>query len=210
MLKRSAPHFHGRTLPTGARAGRAERGVVAVEAALVSTLLFTILAGVVDVSMLFRTTYEVSSASRAGARLAAQEPLAPTFAHDAAVQVATSLEGMDYARVTKLWVYKANPSSPTGEPASDSNCTSGLRCVSFTVSADAQGHPVVSAGSGSWTGRKACATDPVAGVDQVDAVGVRVAYRHDAPIMFFEGQLVQETTTMRLEQLSTALVCTSS
>ncbi len=87
---------------------------------------------------------------------------------------------------------------------------SGLRCESFTISADAQGHPVVSAGTGSWTGRKACALDPVAGVDQVDAVGVRVQYRHDAPIMFGEGHLVQETTTMRLEQLSTALVCTSS
>jgi Flp pilus assembly protein TadG len=183
--------------------------VVAVEAALVSTMLFTILAGVVDVSMLFRTTYEVSSASRAGARLAAQEPLAPTFAHDAAVQVATSMEGMDYSQVTKLWVYKANPNSPTGEPASDSNCTSGVKCVRFTLSADVAGHPVVSPGTGTWTGRKACAFDPVAGVDQVDAVGVRVQYRHHAPIMFGDGHLVQETTTMRLEQLSTALVCSS-
>jgi hypothetical protein len=158
--------------------------------------------------MLFRTTYEVSSASRAGARLAAQEPLAPTFARDAAVQVATSLEGMNYGEVTKLWVYKANPSSPTGEPTSGSNCTS--QCVKFTVTEDDDGHPVVSAGTGSWTGRKACALDPVGGVDQVDAVGVRVQYRHDAPIMFGDGNLVQETTTMRLEQLSTALVCTSS
>lgn len=198
---------HRRPGPRGPRPARAERGVVAVEAAVVSTLLFTILAGVVDVSMMFRTTYEVSSASRAGARLAAQEPLAPSMARDAAVQVATSMDGMAYAEITKLWVYKANPSSLTGEPTSGSNCTS--QCVKFTVSADADGHPVVSAGTGSWTGRKACAVDPVGGVDQVDAVGVRVQYRHAAPIMFGDGKLVQETTTMRLEQLSSALVCST-
>lgn len=198
---------HRRPGPRGVWAPRAERGAVAVEAAIVSSLLLTILAGVVDVSMMFRTTYEVSSASRAGARLAAQEPLAPTFARDAAVQVATSMDGMTYSEITKLWVYKANPNSPTGEPTSGINCTS--QCVKFTVSADADGHPVVSAGAGSWTGRKACAVDPIGGVDQVDAVGVRVQYRHDAPIMFGEGKLVEETTTMRLEQLSTALVCST-
>ncbi len=198
---------HRRPGQRGVRVARAERGAVAVEAAIVSTLLLTILAGVVDVSMLFRTTYEVSSASRAGARLAAQQPLDPNLAQHAAVQVATSMDGMNYSDITKLWVYKANPNSPTGEPSSGSGC--GSQCVQFTVSADANGHPVVSAGAGSWTGRMACAGDPVAGVDPVDAVGVRVQYRHDAPIMFGEGKLVQETTTMRLEQLSSALVCSS-
>ncbi len=193
-----------RPATSGGRVLRHERGAIAVEAAIVSTLLFTILAGIVDVSMLFRTTYEVSSASRAGARLAAQEPLAPTFARDAAVQVVASLDGMDYTRVTRIWVYKANPSSPTGEPASGSTCST--QCVKFTVTSAG----VVSAGTGSWTGRKACAGEPVSGVDPVDAVGVRVQYRHNAPIKFADEQLVQETTTMRLEQLSASLVCVSS
>ncbi len=199
---------HRRPGPRGPRAAHSERGAVAIEGALVFTLLFTILAGVVDVSMLFRTTYEVSSASRAGARLAAQEPLSPDLAADAAQQVASAMDGMTYSRITKLWVYKANPNSPTGEPASDSNCTSGVKCVKFTVSDD-DGHPKVSAPFGSWTGRKACAVDPVGGVDQVDAVGVRVQYQHEAPIMFGDGTLIQETTTMRLEQLSSALVCST-
>lgn len=204
MLSRLRHRAPCRPAATGAGLRRAERGAVAVEAAIVSTLLLTILSGVVDVSMLYRTTYEVSSASRAGARFAAQEPLATTFARDAAEQVATSLEGMDYTRITKLWVYKANPNSPTGEPASGSACSS--QCVQFTVSATG----VVSGGTGSWTGRKACAADPIAGVDQIDAVGVRVQYRHKAGIKFGDGKLVEETTTMRLEQLSAALVCTSS
>ena len=133
---------HRRPGPRGPRAAHSERGAVAIEGALVFTLLFTILAGVVDVSMLFRTTYEVSSASRAGARLAAQEPLSPDLAADAAQQVASAMDGMTYSRITKLWVYKANPNSPTGEPASDSNCTSGVKCVKFTVSDD-DGHPKV-------------------------------------------------------------------
>ncbi len=199
---------HRRPRPRGLPAAHPERGAVAVEAGIVFMLLFTILAGVVDVSMMFRTTYEVSSASRAGARLAAQEPLSPDLAADAAQQVASAMDGMNYSRITKLWVYKANPNSPTGEPASDSNCTSGVKCVKFTVSDD-HGHPKVSAPVGSWTGRRACAVDPVAGVDQVDAVGVRVQYQHEAPIMFGDGKLIQETTTMRLEQLSSALVCST-
>lgn len=192
------------TASTGVRARRAERGAVAIEAAIVSVLLFTILAGVVDVSMLFRTTYEVSSASRAGARLAAQEPLAPTFARDAAVQVVSALDGLDFTRVRRIWVYRANPGSPTGEPSSGSTCLS--QCVMFTVSSTG----VVDAGTGSWTARNACAGDPVGGADPVDAVGVRVQYQHKAAVLFADGQLVQETTTMRLEQLPTAVVCRST
>lgn len=204
MLTRPRTRVFRRPVSTASPACRSERGAVAVEAAIVSTMLFIICAGVVDLSMLFRTTYEVSSASRAGARLAAQEPLATTFARDAATQVVAAMEGMDYTRVTRIWVYRADPNSATGEPASGATCSS--QCVKFTVSATG----VVSAGTGSWTGRKACPGDPVAGVDPVDAVGVRVQYRHDAPIMFADNQLVQETTSMRLEQLPTTVVCTST
>ncbi|MGL5851814.1 MAG: TadE/TadG family type IV pilus assembly protein [Phycicoccus sp.] len=181
------------------RPPRDERGAVSIEAAFVGVLLFVILSGVIDVSVLFRTTYEVSSASRAGARLAAAEPMAPTFARDAARQVVSSMEGMDYRRVTRLWVYRADPSSPTGEPASGSGACSG-QCVSFNVTPSGN----VTGGSGSWSGRNACAGGTV------DAVGVRVQYRNEAPITFGDDLLVEETTVMRLEQISSTQVCVSS
>ncbi|MGL4743556.1 MAG: hypothetical protein ACRCXL_04100, partial [Dermatophilaceae bacterium] len=127
------------------------------------------------------------------------EPMAPTFARDAARQVVSSMEGMDYRRVTRLWVYRADPSSPTGEPASGSGACSG-QCVSFNVTPSGN----VTGGSGSWSGRNACAGGTV------DAVGVRVQYRNEAPITFGDDLLVEETTVMRLEQISSTQVCVSS
>ncbi|MGL5929741.1 MAG: TadE/TadG family type IV pilus assembly protein, partial [Dermatophilaceae bacterium] len=177
--------------PLGARRRppRDERGAVSIEAAFVGVLLLVILSGVIDVSVLFRTTYEVSSASRAGARLAAAEPMAPTFARDAARQVVSSMEGMDYRRITELWVYRADPSSPTGEPVSGSGAC-GSQCVSFDVTPSGN----VTGGLGAWSGRNACAGG------NVDAVGVRVQYRNEAPITFGDDVLIEETTVMRLEQ----------
>ena len=171
---------------------------MAVEAAIVSTLLFTIAVGIVDISMLFRTSYEVSSASRAGARLASAEPRAINFARDAAQQAVASMADLDGTRITKLWVYKANTASASGDPVSGNTCSSS--CVQFTV--DATG--VVSAGSGSWTARQACAGGTV------DSVGVRVQYRNDAPIRIGENALLEETTVMRLEQIPATLTCVSS
>ncbi|MGL4744528.1 MAG: TadE/TadG family type IV pilus assembly protein [Dermatophilaceae bacterium] len=188
-----------RCVGTRPRPPRNERGAVAVEAAFVGTLLFGILSGVVDTSVLFRTTYEVSSASRAGARLAAAQPMATNFARDSARQVVASMAGLDYTRITRLWVYRADPDSPTGEPASGSEAC-GTKCVSFSVSS----RGAITRLSGSWSGRNACA----GGV--VDTVGVRVQYRNDAPITFGDDRLVQETTVMRLEQISSGAVCVSS
>jgi Flp pilus assembly protein TadG len=197
VLSRLRHRAPSRSRPSGPAVRRAERGAVAVEAAIVSTMLFTIAAGIVDVSMLYRTTYEVSAASRAGARLASAEPRATTFARDAAQQVAASMADMDGTRITKLWVYKANTASATGEPAT-AGCTS--QCVSFTVSSAG----VVSAGTGFWTGRQACAGGTV------DSVGVRVQYKHDAPIRIGENSLIEQTTVMRLEQIPATLTCVSS
>lgn len=198
MLSRLRHHAPARLVSCGRPTRRAERGAVAVEAAIVSTLLFTIAVGIVDVSMLFRTSYEVSSASRAGARLASAEPRSTTFARDAAQQAAASMADLDGTRITKLWVYKANTASAVGDPVSGVTCSSS--CVQFTV--DAAG--VVSAGTGSWTARQACAGGTV------DSVGVRVQYRNDAPIRIGENALLEETTVMRLEQIPATLTCVSS
>lgn len=182
--------------PAGMRRARDERGAIALEAALVTVLLFTIVAGIVDCSMYFRTSYEVSSAARAGARIASADPLSTTFARTAALQVTSAMEDLDMTRVTQLWVYKADPT--TGVPTSGASCTSS--CVKFTVSAAG----VPSAGTGSWTGRQACAGGTV------DAVGVYLEYRNDAPIQFLENKLIGERTVMRLEQVPSTLACVSS
>lgn len=186
----------------GAR--RDERGAVALEAALVIVFLFTLLAGVVDLSMFFKATYQLSSGARAGARTAASEPLAASYAQDAADQVAAMLKGMDAdpTRVTKIWVYKAvdTGSLNVGEPTSGAACNSD--CVKFTYNSTT-GKAVFS--SGAWSSRSACAS----GTPTIQSVGVRVEYRYKAMIKFFDGQLITETSTMRFEEIPSTKTCST-
>jgi len=180
------------------RLRRRERGAVAVETALVSLVLATILAGIIDTSMLFRDSLSVSSAARGGARTASSEPLASTFARDAAQQAVNALSDLQYTRITKLWVYKANAS--TGDPVGGwGGCSSN--CVAFTVSATG----TVSAGTGTWSGRNACAGSTL------DAVGVYVQYNHPSTIgVFFNNQPISEHAVMELQPIPSSATCVSS
>ncbi len=176
---------------------RAERGAVAVETALMSLVLVTIMGGIIDSSMLFRDSFSVSSASRAAARTAVSEPMATTFARDAAIQAVAAMSDTDYSRITRLWVYKAD--STSGGPLSGSGCPTN--CVKFTVSATG----VVSSGTGSWHSRKACAGETL------DAVGVTVQYKHRSTMgMFFRDKLITEAAVMQLEPIPSTRTCVSS
>jgi hypothetical protein len=182
-----------------ARRGRAgdERGAIAVETALVSLLLVTIMSGVIEASMLFKDSYSISSAARGGARLGSSEPVASTFAQDTAGQVANALRDLDPTRVQAIWVYKA--SQTTGLPTSGTSCTSS--CLKYTL--NSSGAPVLS--SGSWTGRSACAGGTV------DAVGVYVEYRHRSLFgRFFNNQIIAERAIMSLEALPSSTACVSA
>lgn len=178
---------------------RDERGAVALEAALVFMFLFALLAGVVDLSMYFKTSYQLSSGARAAARTAASEPLAATYAQDAAAQVVNSLLGMEAARVQSIWVYNAN--TTTGEPV---NAGCAADCVRFAVTSDAQGKITgVGASTGTWPNRSACAT----GTPTIQSVGVRVAYRYDAPVRFAENSVITESSVMRFEEIPSTRTC---
>jgi hypothetical protein len=170
---------------------------VAVETALMSMLLLTLMAGVVDTSMLFRDSLAVASSSRAGARTGSSEPMAPSFATDAAQQAANAMSDLDLSRVPKIWVFKADLA--TGAPASGWACSSD--CVKFTVSAAG----TLSSPSGSWTHRNACSGS------SLDAVGVFVEYRHPSTLgFFFDNTQMQETAIMQLEPIPSSQPCVSA
>lgn len=163
--------------------------------------LFTILAGVVDLSMFFKTSYQLSSGARAGARTAASEPLASSYAADAAAQVVSTLMGMEAARVQAIWVYNAN--TTTGDPV---NAGCSADCVRFSVTSDAQGKITgVGTSSGTWSSRSACAT----GTPTIQSVGVRVQYRYDAPIQFAENTVITESSVMRFEEIPSTKTCST-
>ena len=170
---------------------------MALEGAIVFLFLFTILAGIVDVSMFFKDTYSVSTAARAGARTASADPLNSNFAVNAAAQAASGMTDLDWHQIIDIWVYKANPT--TGATMTGSTCAT--KCVRFTMT----GPTTTTSGAGSWTGRNACISATV----DVDSVGVQVRYRHHAQVMFADNQVITERVTMRLEQVPTTQPCTS-
>ena len=179
----------------GARARR-EDGAVAVETAIISLFLVTIVAGIVDVSSLFATGYQVTLAARSGARVASSDPMSPTFAQNAGLQLASAPKGQDPTRVNEIWVYKA--STVDGSPVSGASCAS--QCVRLTL--DSNGDVVSS--TGSWSGRSACSGGTV------DAVGVYVEYAYKAKTWLFDGHPVGSRTVMRLEPQPSSTTCVSS
>jgi Flp pilus assembly protein TadG len=182
------------------RRGGGERGAVAVEAAFMSIVLVTLFIGVVETAYLIRDSLSVSAAARAGARMGSSDPRGASFAQSAASQVANAVDGLDPARVQKLWVYRAN--TATGLPASGSlaSCTAG--CVTFVWNA-ALGSFVASTTNWAGADQNACAGDPGR-----NALGVHLEYRHASLTgTLFEGRMVSESTVMLLEPIASGLQC---
>lgn len=175
-----------------------DSGVVAVETAIVSMFLVTLLFGIVDSSMLFKDYITVSAAARAGARMGASQPRVggtPNFAQLSADQVTNAIAGLNPANLQAVWVYRST--SAVGLPPA--SCTSGTSCVPFTWN----GTSLTTTGSGNWlnTSQNACAGDPLR-----DSLGVYVSYKHTAPTgLFFNNKILSETTVMWIEPTIAAI-----
>ena len=177
--------------------GHRDSGAIAVETALVSMLLVTLLFGIVDTSFLLKDWLTVSAAARAGTRMGASQPRQPNFADDSAVQVTNAIAGLDPANLQEVWVYRATYA--TGLPASGSTCSSD--CVKYTWNS---GLKKLQESSNTWPhlNQNACPGDVNRHV-----LGVYVKYRHSAPLgFFFNNAIVSESTVMWIEP-SFALVC---
>ena len=180
------------------RTGRRDSGAVAVETALVSMLLVTLLAGIVDTSFLLKDWLTVSAAARAGARMGASQPRMPNFAQDSADQVTNAISGLNPANLQEVWVYKATYGTGLPDSGSFAGCTT---CVKYTWNGIKF---VIKTGTEDWPAdsQNACPGD----VNR-DVLGVYVKYRHSAPLgFFFNNATVSESTVMWIEP-SFALVC---
>ena len=114
-----------------------------------------------------RTSSPITSAVRAGARIAVAEPRTATFATDAAAQVAREGSALDMTDVQALWVYQADTSGhPVGAGGTFDSCATN--CVVVLVERLA----FVQTG-GSWdpTSQNACQGTQ-------DSVGVYLSFRH--------------------------------
>jgi hypothetical protein len=172
-----------------------ERGAVAVEAALVTPLLFLLVFGIIEFGFVFKDWLGASSAVRAGARIASAEPRQADFAQDAANQVAREGAALDLARTRDLWVYKANGDGyPMDSGNSFGSCDT--KCVHFDWkpgSDGGKGHFAPTSGSWASSDQDACQGGQ-------DDVGVYLAVNRPAVTGLFFGHLTLTShTVMRLE-----------
>lgn len=146
----------------------AQRGAVAVEAAIIVPLLLTMLLGIIDLSVMLHSQVGLSSAARAGARVASSEPRMTGFTDHAASAALRSGLGVAWSQVDEIWVYRANPAGFPGSVTSfPSVCPE--RCVRYRVSPS--GTPVAIQGSWPSNTIDAC-------IGTADDVGVRIVARH--------------------------------
>lgn len=170
-----------------------DRGSVAVEAALVIPALLLLIVGLLEFGLAFKDQLGITSAVRAGARIAAAEPRYANFATDAAAAVAKEGSAVDFSGVQALWVYQADSTGhPEGAGGTFGSCTTN--CVKFVWSAGTKAF-VQSGGSWPATSQDACQ-------GQQDSLGVYLQLKHTGVTnLIFSSLGLDSYTVMRLEPI---------
>jgi hypothetical protein len=174
-------------------ARQSDRGVAAIEAAIVIPVFVMLVIGVVEFGLAFKDKLAVTSAVRAGARIASAEPRYANFATDAAGQVAREGGALDMTQVTSLWVYQADATGhPMGAGGGFGSCSTN--CIKFSWSASSNAF-VVSSGSWPPASQNACQGSQ-------DSVGVYLSFNHAAVThVFFSSLNLTSYTVMRFEPI---------
>lgn len=174
---------------------RNDRGVAAVEAAIITPVFLLLLIGIIEFGLVFKDQLAITSAVRAGARIASAEPRIATFAADAASQVAREGSAIDMTQVEALWVYKADQSGhPVGAGGTFGSCSSS--CVQFAW-AKASKTFVQTGASWASSEQNACQGTQ-------DSVGVYLSFTHPGVTQaIFDSIGLNSYTVMRLEPIPT-------
>lgn len=180
------------------RTARDQRGAVAVEAALVLPLLFTMMFGIIELTMLVRDNVAVAAAARVGVRAATttaavmsgpgtctyredDAPLcvpndspAPGLAELAADAIESSGSSMNKDTIEYILVYKANNK---GYPGDDGNTIMPTSCAGYSSCVKFKWNDAANAfryANGTW---KSTTVNACAG--QADAVGIYLKVKHE-------------------------------
>lgn len=199
------------------RLARAERGALAVEAALIiPIILIPLLFGIIEFSLLLRDKVTVTSMARNAARVAAasdpNDPAnqtVPGFVTAVAQTVASSVPELPVGAMREIWIYqpvsgKNYPTNPPGATASNrfpnlsgtSGC--GTNCIRLVWTqrvpayTSTFGSPV---GGGTWPSQTIGTCLP-----NMDNVGIYVKTTHKWFTGLFGGSLtVSDVAVMRFE-----------
>jgi hypothetical protein len=168
-----------------------DRGVAAVEAAIITPIFLLLVIGIIEFGLAFKDQLAVTSAVRAGARIASAEPRTTTFATDAAAQVAREGSALDMSDVDALWVYQADASGhPVGAGGTFDSCSTNCDVFSWNGSTFVQ-----TGGAWNVTSQNACQGTQ-------DSVGVYLSFRHPSVTQaFFSSLGLSSYTVMRFEPI---------
>ncbi|WP_051552240.1 TadE/TadG family type IV pilus assembly protein [Nocardioides sp. URHA0020] len=201
------------------RTTRDQRGAVAVEAALVLPILFTLLFGIIELSLLVRDQISVASSVRVGSRAATTTgavvagpgvcetgPSAPpctpasspALAQIAADAIQRNGMSMPKSAIDYVLVFKANDKGypgANGNSTMPSSCTGVTNCVMFKWNDASEKFRYF---SGAWasTSINACA-------GEADAVGIYLHATHKWVSGLFRNAIgVDDRAVSRFEPLS--------
>jgi hypothetical protein len=178
-------------------AGRqsADRGAVAVEAALITPVLVLLVFGMIEFGLALKDWMAVSAAVRGGMRTAAAEPRVPGFADDTMKQVSAQVGGLNLSPSTWLVVYKATGSvaAPTLDASGAPVCTT---CVTYQWDTATKAF-VKRSDTWASTAQHACVGDTVR-----DSIGIYLTHKHDAVTgLFFSKLTLNDTAVAVLEPI---------
>jgi hypothetical protein len=194
--------------------GRRDEGAAAVEFAIVSLLLFTIVFGIIEFSLLLRDHVAATSAVRTGARIASASPGAgpcnpatdgstvcppsrpPLLAQAAADAIQRQGTALPKDAIDELWVYKANSTGLPGSATSWSSASCTTNCVKYRW-ADASNRFIYVSGTWNTSQVNAC-------IGSADAVGVYLKATHRFITGLFGSSVtVSDNAVMQFEPLPT-------
>lgn len=182
------------------RRNRNDRGAVAVEFAIASSLLVMLFFGILELGMVLRTRTVITDASREGARVAAALPRVENWQNNALAAVNGVIASENNDLIDYVVIYRADPN--TGLPLSGEDIET---CVT-----DCWRYEWVSGGfeqklGASWahTNQRACG-----GLSDTDWLAVYVRGHHTGQLPFLNlGRSFTDTTWMRLEPMELGVQC---
>jgi Flp pilus assembly protein TadG len=180
-----------------------ERGSAAVEAAIVTPLVFALFFGIIELGFVFKDYLAVAGAVRAGVRIASANPRNSTYAQVAANKVAQTGGAMNFSDVQQMWVYKV--AGTTNKPIGFSDFSDCTVCVKFRWDGGTNAFVPT---SDNWpaSSQNACSSSSIGGPP--DRIGVYLQLKHDAFTKFvFNSVNISEASILTLEPIPVSGVC---
>ena len=182
------------------RAEQGQRGAIAVEFAIASSLLIMLFFGILELGMVLRTRTVITDASREGARVAAALPRTENWQNNALAAVNGVIASENNELIDYVVIYRADPN--TGLPLSGEDIET---CVT-----DCWRYEWVSGGFEQKLGASWSHSDQFAcgGLSDTDWLAVYVRGHHSGQLPFLNlGRSFNDTTWMRLEPMELGVQC---